>query len=61
MPVEIRELKITGKLNSSGIDQRFNQINSPILTSKALDQLRKEIIAECTDKILEKLERSKYR
>ena len=62
MPVEIRELNIKGFVNAGNqIEKRFQQSNSPLLQSQFIDQLKKEIIRECTEKILDKLERQKSR
>lgn len=62
MPVEIRELNIKGSVNSSSFNSRkLNQVNSPLLDTTFINQLRKEIIQECEERIMEKLERTKTR
>ena len=62
MAVEIRELNIKGSVGSSQrIERKFQQNNSPLLQTNFINQLKKEIIAECTEKILEKIERKKLR
>ncbi len=62
MPVEIRELHIKGTVSGSGeIEKKFKQFNSPLLQSELMAQLKKEIIDECTSKILDKLERKNQR
>ena len=62
MPVEIREINIKGAVNSGNqIEKKFQQSNSPLLQTQFIEQLKKDIIKECTDKILDKLERQKSR
>ncbi|GLR16708.1 DUF5908 family protein [Portibacter lacus] len=63
MPVEIRELNIKGFVNTSsfGNDKKYKQVNSPLLNSQFVRQLKKEIIKECEQKIFDKLERNKLR
>jgi len=62
MPVEIRELNIKGSVNSSSFSTRkFDQLNSPLLNTQFVSQLKKDIIQECEERIMEKLERNKTR
>ncbi len=62
MAVEIRELKIKGTVTGGNqIEKKFDQVNSPLLNSRFISQLKREIIEECTEKIFDKLERQKHR
>lgn len=62
MPVEIRELNIRGSVKfGNQIDKRFEQVNSPLFQTQFVEQLKRDIISECTDLILDKLERQKSR
>lgn len=62
MPVEIRELVIKGSvLGLNQVDKKFNNYNSPLLETAFVDRLKKDIIRECTDHVLQKLERKNLR
>ncbi len=63
MPVEIRELNIKGSVSSSsfGTERKFQQLNSPLLNTQFVSQLKKDIIEECEQRILEIIERKNRR
>ncbi len=62
MPVEIRELNIKGSVKFGGqVEKKFNQNNSPLLQSRFVDRLKKDIIKECREIILDELERKNLR
>lgn len=63
MPIEIRELHIKGSVFGNNVitEKKLQSNNSPLLNTQFVDRLKKDIIKECTEHILDKIERQNLR
>ena len=58
MPLEIRELKIKGYINKN---KTSNQKDLELLMSKNLEKFKKNIVKQCVDEVLYRIERKARR